>query len=180
MAQPAAAGLHGKNTIPQIRRGDSRSAAGRERVSELKESASPGPASVPLSPVPCPLNRQPRGPIPRATWSLLEGRSAVVTAASKGIGRAVVQSLAEAGMRVVARACSEPEHLPASAHFVSADFCTADGCRRLARVASDYLAQVDALVNVLGGSTAPPGGFAALDEEACLREITSTFSQRCV
>jgi NAD(P)-dependent dehydrogenase (short-subunit alcohol dehydrogenase family) len=56
-------------------------------------------------------------------------------------------------------------------HFVSADLCTADGCRRLAHAASEHLGEVDALVNVLGGSIAPPGGFAALDDESWLREF---------
>jgi NAD(P)-dependent dehydrogenase (short-subunit alcohol dehydrogenase family) len=101
----------------------------------------------------------------------LKGRSAVVTAASKGIGRAVVQSLSDAGMRIVACARSVPERLPASVHFVSANLCTADGCRTLATAATEHLCQIDALVNVLGGSSAPPGGFAALDDEAWLREI---------
>jgi NAD(P)-dependent dehydrogenase (short-subunit alcohol dehydrogenase family) len=101
----------------------------------------------------------------------LEGRSAVATAASKGIGRAVVQALSEAGMRIVACARSNSGQLPASVHFVSADLCTADGCKMLARTATEYLGHVDVLVNVLGGSSAPPGGFAALDDEAWLREL---------
>jgi NAD(P)-dependent dehydrogenase (short-subunit alcohol dehydrogenase family) len=101
----------------------------------------------------------------------LDGRSAVVTAASKGIGLAVVESLSEVGMRIVACARSAPDRLPASARFVAADLCTADGCRALARAASEHLGEVDALVNVLGGSSAPPGGFAALDDECWLREF---------
>jgi NAD(P)-dependent dehydrogenase (short-subunit alcohol dehydrogenase family) len=101
----------------------------------------------------------------------LQGRSAVVTAASKGIGRAVVQSLSEAGMRILTCARSAPEHLPDSVSFVAADLCTADGCRTLGRAANEQLGRVDVLVNVLGGSSAPPGGFAALDDEAWLREL---------
>jgi NAD(P)-dependent dehydrogenase (short-subunit alcohol dehydrogenase family) len=94
-----------------------------------------------------------------------------VTAASKGIGQAVVQSLSEAGAQVVACARSTPAQLPASVRFVSADLCTAEGCMMLARAATEHLGRVDILANVLGGSSAPPGGFAALDDEAWLRDL---------
>ncbi|TWU00279.1 3-oxoacyl-[acyl-carrier-protein] reductase FabG [Botrimarina colliarenosi] len=101
----------------------------------------------------------------------LQGRSAVVTAASKGVGRAVVQSLSDAGMRVVACARSAPESLPGSVQFVGADLTTADGCRALAQAAIERLGRIDVLVNVLGGSNAPPGGFAALNDEVWLSEL---------
>ena len=94
----------------------------------------------------------------------LKGRSAVVTAASKGIGWAVLESLSDTGVRILACARWVPERLPASVRFVLTDLCTADGCKTLARAATEHLGQVDALVNVLGGSIAPPGGFAVLDD----------------
>jgi NAD(P)-dependent dehydrogenase (short-subunit alcohol dehydrogenase family) len=99
----------------------------------------------------------------------LDGRSAVATAAGKGIGRAVVQALSDAGMRIVACARSNPAEVPASVYIVSADLCAAGGCKILARPAIEHLGNGDVLVNVLGGSSAPPGGFAALDDEAWLR-----------
>jgi NAD(P)-dependent dehydrogenase (short-subunit alcohol dehydrogenase family) len=74
-------------------------------------------------------------------------------------------------MRILACARSAPERLPDSVSFVAADLCTADGCRTLARAASEQFGRVDVLVNVLGGSSAQPGGFAALDDEAWLREL---------
>jgi NAD(P)-dependent dehydrogenase (short-subunit alcohol dehydrogenase family) len=74
-------------------------------------------------------------------------------------------------MRIVACARSVPERRLTSVRFVSADLCTADGCSTLARAAIDHLGQVDVLVNVLGGSSAPSGGFAALNDEAWLREL---------
>jgi NAD(P)-dependent dehydrogenase (short-subunit alcohol dehydrogenase family) len=101
----------------------------------------------------------------------LAGRGALVTAASKGIGRAVVETLLEAGAHVVACARSAPERVPDGVHFVTADLCTADGCAVLAQAASEKLGHLDIIVNVLGGSTAPPGGFAALDDEQWLNEL---------
>jgi NAD(P)-dependent dehydrogenase (short-subunit alcohol dehydrogenase family) len=48
--------------------------------------------------------------------------------------------------------------------FVAADLSTADGARATAQSALQQLGGIDILVNVLGGSSAPAGGFAALDD----------------
>lgn len=101
----------------------------------------------------------------------LKGRKAVVTAGSKGIGRAVVEALVTAGAEVVTSARSVPPALPDGVHFVAADLCTAGGCRTFAQAALGKLGHVDILVNVLGGSTAPGGGFAALEDEVWLQEL---------
>jgi NAD(P)-dependent dehydrogenase (short-subunit alcohol dehydrogenase family) len=55
--------------------------------------------------------------------------------------------------------------LPEGVHFIEADLCTADGCAALARAATERLGALDIIVNVLGGSSAPAGGFAALDDD---------------
>ena len=101
----------------------------------------------------------------------LKGRRALVTAGTKGVGAAVVATFAEAGAQVVATARSVPETPPAGIRYIAADLTTAEGC---ARVAGDVLRHeggVDILVNVLGGSSAPPGGFAALTDTAWLKEL---------
>jgi len=56
----------------------------------------------------------------------LEGRRALVTGGTKGIGEAVVARLIEAGARVLATARSRPDDHQAG--FVSADVTTAKGC----------------------------------------------------
>ena len=48
---------------------------------------------------------------------------------------------------------------------------TAEGCTLVAHSALDHLGGIDIVVNVLGGSEAPAGGFAALDDEAWRKEI---------
>lgn len=101
----------------------------------------------------------------------LEGRRALVTSGTKGIGAAVAQALGEAGARVVAVARSVPPQPATGLRHVAADLSTAEGC---AAVAADVLAReggVDILVNVLGGSAAPPGGFAALTDAVWEQEL---------
>ena len=84
-------------------------------------------------------------------FASLEGKSALVTGASKGIGRAVAQSLAEAGASVVVGYRSGAEEAEALAaelggRAVQADVSDADEARRLVEEAGD----VDILVNNAG------------------------------
>jgi NAD(P)-dependent dehydrogenase (short-subunit alcohol dehydrogenase family) len=94
----------------------------------------------------------------------LTGRRALVTGGTKGVGAAVVESLRNAGVTVIATARSVPEIVPEGVHYVAADLTTADGCSAVANAVLDRLGGIDIVVNVLGGSNAPGGGFAALND----------------
>lgn len=101
----------------------------------------------------------------------ITGQRALVTAGTKGVGAAVVDVLRENGARVVTAARSITAETRDGVHYVAADVTTADGCARVARAAVEMLGGIDVLVNVLGGSQAPAGGFAALDDDAWQREL---------
>ena len=101
----------------------------------------------------------------------LTGRRALVTAGTKGIGAAVVEVLHNAGATVVATARAIPADSHIGVHYIAADITTAAGCATVAHGLLDRLGGIDILVNVLGGSTAPAGGFAALDDEAWTKEL---------
>jgi NAD(P)-dependent dehydrogenase (short-subunit alcohol dehydrogenase family) len=51
------------------------------------------------------------------------------------------------------------------------DITTAAGCTHVAQGALNHLGGIDIIVNVLGGSQAPAGGFAALDDHEWEREM---------
>lgn len=55
--------------------------------------------------------------------------------------------------------------------FIAADLTTADGCERVAAAVRDRLGGIDILVHMLGGSSAPGGGFAALTDAHWDREL---------
>jgi NAD(P)-dependent dehydrogenase (short-subunit alcohol dehydrogenase family) len=100
----------------------------------------------------------------------LDGRRALVTGGSKGTGKAVVDRLRELGADVFATARTMPEGYAFPDGFIEADTATAEGSRSV----GDRLLQaggVDLLVHVVGGSSTPPGGFAALTDEHWIGEL---------
>lgn len=101
----------------------------------------------------------------------LEGRRALVTGATKGVGAAVVDVLHGLGVRIVAVARSVPEAPAEGPYYVATDIATAEGCAIAAQAAKDLLGGVDIIVNVLGGSSAPGGGFAALGDDEWAKEL---------
>ena len=101
----------------------------------------------------------------------LAGRRALVTGGTKGVGAAVVKALAEAGTKVVTTARSVPDGSPEGVHYIAADITSATGCAAVAKEVLAHLGGIDIIVNVLGGSTAPGGGFAVLDDEKWSKEL---------
>ncbi len=93
----------------------------------------------------------------------LDGKRALVTGGTKGVGAAVVAALREAGVRVLTTARKRPEDV-SEAEFVEADLSTAEGCATVADALRQQLGGLEILVHVVGGSSAPAGGFAALDD----------------
>ena len=94
----------------------------------------------------------------------LQGRRALVTGGTKGVGAAVVQALHDAGVQVMTTARAVPAHANPDVVYIAADLTTAQGVAMVTQAVHQRWGGVDILVNVLGGSSAPGGGFAALDD----------------
>ena len=93
------------------------------------------------------------------------GKRALVTGGTKGMGKAIAERLARAGATVITTARSAPA-LPYPADlFIEADLSTAEGAEKVVSEVLVRLGGVDILINNVGGSTAPAGGFAALTDE---------------
>ena len=81
---------------------------------------------------------------------LLEGRAALVTGGTHGIGLAVVERFLAEGARVVTVAREEPVSLPAGVSFVRQDLGDPDAIPALAAAAEAAVGPLDVLVNNAG------------------------------
>src|SRR5690606_37499000 len=59
--------------------------------------------------------------------------------------------------------------------FIQADLGTAEGCEQVVRQVHERLGGIDILINNVGGSTAPGGGFAALTDDDWLDALNSNL-----
>ena len=109
----------------------------------------------------------------------LQGKVAVVTGASKGIGLAVTRALVAEGATVVAGARGAGPDLPAlvaqgTVHFVPVDLSTPEGPVALVARAVE-LGGVDVLVNNAGAVSPRPDGVAAVTDDEWERSLTLTL-----
>lgn len=100
-----------------------------------------------------------------------QGQRVLVAGGTKGVGREVVARFHAAGARVLTTARSLTGELPAEVIFVAADLTTASGCAAVADAVHQQLGGVDTIVHVAGGSSAPAGGFAVLDDQEWERAL---------
>ncbi|MDN5515101.1 MAG: SDR family oxidoreductase [Pseudomonas sp.] len=100
----------------------------------------------------------------------LNDKHVLVTGGTKGVGRAVVNRFIAEGAKVLTSARQANQDLPDEL-FVQADLSTREGCDALVQGARKRLGKVDIIIHVLGGSSAPAGGFAVLDDDQWQREF---------
>lgn len=94
----------------------------------------------------------------------LSGKIALVTGGTKGLGKAIAERLEKAGAKVIVSARSEPQS-KGNMHFISADLSTAAGTEKVIKEVLSKFGHLDILINNMGGSDTPAGGFAVLTDE---------------
>ena len=95
----------------------------------------------------------------------LSGKLALVTGGSKGIGKAIADVLLEAGATVVITARNQPVDDIPNHHFIKSDLTIPGETDKLVRHINDQFGTIDILINNMGGSTSPSGGYGALSDE---------------
>ncbi len=101
----------------------------------------------------------------------LTGKTALVTGGTKGAGKAIAERLAQAGAKVIISARNAAADTQPGLHFIAADLSTAAGTEKLISEIKTTYGGVDILVNNLGGSATPGGGFSALTDEHWLQTL---------
>ena len=100
------------------------------------------------------------------------GKRVLVTGGTSGIGKAVVSRLLEGGAKVVTTAREKTmDDENGEYEFVQADLSTSEGCTKVVKEVISHLGGIDILVNVVGASSAPSGGFSVLSDEEWQKEL---------
>ena len=94
-----------------------------------------------------------------------DGKHALVTGGTKGMGEAIVKRLTRGGAKVLTTARSTTANLEAGVLFVQADISTSDGVNKVITAVMESFEGIDIVVNNVGGSSAPPGGALALSDQ---------------
>lgn len=105
----------------------------------------------------------------------LAGKIALVTGGSKGTGKAIADRLLKAGATVIITARNKPEDAHSSTHFIAADLSLSAGTRKVVNQVIDQFGHLDILVNNMGGSETPGGGFAVLSDQDWESSIQTNF-----
>ena len=95
----------------------------------------------------------------------LSGKIALVTGGTKGAGKAIAERLHEAGATVIVTARNQPEKESSRLHFIASDLSKVEGTQKVISEVLLTYGRLDILVNNLGSSSSPAGGFAVLTEE---------------
>ena len=105
----------------------------------------------------------------------LEGKRALVTGGSRGIGAAVVQRLLDAGAQVVATARTATDTTPAKATFLTGDVSSETGARTIAAGAVEALGGIDIVVNNAAATRTYPDGSLTIPDEEWLDALDLNF-----
>jgi NAD(P)-dependent dehydrogenase (short-subunit alcohol dehydrogenase family) len=101
------------------------------------------------------------------------GKRVLVTGATEGIGKAVADRLLDGRATVITTARKKTsDDQNRNLKFVQADLSTHEGCTKIVNEVISHFAGVDILVNVVGASTAPSGGFIKLSDDEWQKELS--------
>jgi NAD(P)-dependent dehydrogenase (short-subunit alcohol dehydrogenase family) len=95
----------------------------------------------------------------------LQGKIALVTGGTKGIGKAITSRLLAAGATVIVTARNPPEEQDLPYRFIAADLSRSEDVYKVGTEITELFGGVDILINNMGANTFPGGGFSTLADE---------------
>jgi NAD(P)-dependent dehydrogenase (short-subunit alcohol dehydrogenase family) len=93
-----------------------------------------------------------------------EGKRVLVTGGTKGAGKAIADRFKRGRATVIVTARSAPAE-KSEIHFIEANVSTSAGTTKVIREILERFKGVDVIVNNVGGSSAPSGGFITVTDE---------------
>ncbi len=105
----------------------------------------------------------------------LNGKIALVTGGTKGAGKAIAERLEAAGAKVVITARNNPEEENSNLHFIGANLSKAEDSQKVINEVLSTYGRLDILINNLGASSTPAGGFATLNDEDWLLTLQANL-----
>jgi NAD(P)-dependent dehydrogenase (short-subunit alcohol dehydrogenase family) len=105
----------------------------------------------------------------------LSGHTALVTGGTKGTGKAIAERLQQAGATVIITARNSPDESHKNLHFIPADLSTPEGTAKVMQEVKSTFGKLDILVNNLGGSDTPGGGFSVLTDDDWITTLQSNL-----
>src|SRR5258705_4159477 len=102
------------------------------------------------------------------------GKRVLVTGGTKGVGKAIAERFKRGGATVIVTERSAPEE-KSEIHFIQADVSTAEGTTRVIREILDRFKGVDIIIDNVGGSSAPSGGFVTVTDELWQQAINENL-----
>lgn len=113
---------------------------------------------------------------PYRVWAdEFQGKRVLVTGGTKGMGEAIVRRFRLSGARVATFARNEIAETHRPDLFVAADAGTPEGVQQVVDRIEQEWGGIDILVNCLGGSDAPSGGFAALTDQDWFKALNTNL-----
>ncbi|RZJ73265.1 SDR family oxidoreductase [Flavobacterium sp.] len=100
----------------------------------------------------------------------LQGKIALVTGGTKGIGKAIADKLSESGAKVIVTARTHPTEQIGN-HFIKSDLVQPESAQIIAREILEKFGKIDIIVNNAGANLSPGGGFNSLTDEHWNNEI---------
>lgn len=101
----------------------------------------------------------------------LNGRIALVTGGTKGIGKAIADTLHRAGATVIITARTAPKDDENDHYFIASDISTPEGVSAVSTNLLDKYGRIDIIINNAGANTSPNGGYSTLSDEDWDREF---------
>jgi NAD(P)-dependent dehydrogenase (short-subunit alcohol dehydrogenase family) len=103
-----------------------------------------------------------------------KGKRVLVTGGTKGAGKAIAERFQRGGATVIVTARSVPEEKTDN-HFIQADVSTAEGTTKVINEILNRFQGIDVIVNNVGGSSAPSGGFITATDELWQQAINENL-----